>query len=169
MSREKLPYRKEVSVFLIDKNKVMAQDAKTFMIFPGGGVDSGESLVKALRREVVEETGAIMNNDLKLVAEVKSDFYPEWAEVSEKRKKRYKQFRGGHIYIFVGTVKEFIKPTSDEGDDWKGSQKSWFLPITKVIKMTEVQEKKQHPNNRAFRATQKAILNTILYHRKHRI
>jgi 8-oxo-dGTP pyrophosphatase MutT (NUDIX family) len=169
MSRDKLPYRKEVSVFLIDKNKVMAKDSKTFMIFPGGGVDPGESLEKALRREVVEETGAIINTNLKLVAEVKSEFYPEWANISEKRKKRYKQFKGGHIYIFVGTVKEFVKPTSEEGDAWTGYSKRWFLPITKVIKMTENQEKKQHPNDRAFRATQKAILSTILYQRKHKI
>lgn len=166
MKRDKLPYRKEVSVFLIDGNKVMAQDSKTFMIFPGGGVDKGESLEKALRREVVEETGAIINSDLKLVADVKSDFYPEWAKVSEKRKKRYKQFRGGHIFIFVGTVKNFVKPTSDEGDDWKGN---FWMPISKVIKRTQVQEKTQHINNRAFRATQKSILNTILYHRKHSI
>jgi 8-oxo-dGTP pyrophosphatase MutT (NUDIX family) len=119
----------------------MEKDAKTFMIFPGGGVDHGESLEKALRREVVEETGVIINSDLKLVAEVKSDIYPEWDEVSEKRKKRYKQFRGGNIYIFVCTIKEFVKPTSDEGDDWTGSNKSWFLPINKAIKMTETQEK----------------------------
>jgi 8-oxo-dGTP pyrophosphatase MutT (NUDIX family) len=166
MSRVNLPYRKEVSVFLIDGNKVMAQDNKTFMTFPGGGVDKGESLEKALRREVVEETGAIINTDLKMVAEVKADFYPEWAKVSEKRKKRYKQFRGGHIFIFVGTVKKIIKPTSDEGDDWKG--KIW-MPITKVIKRTNEQEKSQHINNRAFRAAQKSILSTIMYHRKHNI
>jgi 8-oxo-dGTP pyrophosphatase MutT (NUDIX family) len=161
--RTKLPYRKEVSVFLIDGNKVMAQDNKTFMVFPGGGVDKGESLEKALRREVVEETGAIINNDLKLITSVKADFYPAWAKVSSKRMKRYKEFRGGEIYIFIGTVKKFVKPTSDEGDDWKGA---YWMPISKVIKRTNEQEKKQHINDWAFRATQKAILGTILYKQK---
>lgn len=158
-NRLKLPYRKEVSVFLIDGNKVMAQNKKTFMVFPGGGVDKGESLEQALRREVIEETGVIINKDLKLIVDVKSDFYPDWAKVSEKRKKRYKKFRGGHIYIFVGTVKDVVNPTSDEGDDWKG--KMW-MPIKKVISLIEKQEKKEHINSRAFRAAQKAILNTLL-------
>jgi len=166
MNRDKLPYRKEVSVFLIKGNQVMAQDNGKFIIFPGGGVDPGENLKTALKREVLEETGAIIDNNLEFIADVKSDFYPEWANVSEKRKKRYKKFKGGHIFIFVGTVKKMVKPTSDEGDDWKG--KSW-MSIKKVIKLINEREKTQHINDRAFRSTQKAILSSILYQRKHNI
>lgn len=160
MSRKNLPYRKEVSVFLIKGNQVMAQDNGKFIIFPGGGVDPGENLKTALRREVIEETGVIINNDLSFVSDVKSDFYPEWASVSEKRKKRYKKYKGGHIFIFIGTVKKNVKPTSTEGDGWKG--KSW-MPIKKVIKIISDRESTQHINDIPFRSTQKAILSTILY------
>ena len=68
MSRDKLPYRKEVSVFLLKGNQVMAQDNGKFIIFPGGGVDPGENLKTALKREVLEETGAIINNDLEFMS-----------------------------------------------------------------------------------------------------
>lgn len=166
MNRNKLPYRKEVSVFLIKKNNVMAQDNGKFIIFPGGGVDEGENLKTALKREVLEETGVIMGSDLEFITDVKSDFYPEWANVSEKRKQRYKKYRGGHIFIFAGTVKEIKKPTSDENDDWKGNM---WMPIKKVIKLINERENTQHINDRAFRSTQKAILSSILYSRKHKI
>ena len=68
MSREKLPYRKAVYAFLIDGQKIMAKDSKTFMTFPGGGVDPGESIEEAVRREILEETGAVLDKNLKLVA-----------------------------------------------------------------------------------------------------
>lgn len=166
MSRELLPYRKEVSIFLIKGNKVMAQDNGKFIIFPGGGVDTGETLKTALKREVLEETGVIINNDLSFISDVKSDFYQEWADISDKRKKRYNKFKGGHIFIFVGTVKEIKTPTSNEGDEWSGNI---WIPITKVIKLINEREKNQHPNDRAFRSTQKAILSSILYQRKYKI
>lgn len=157
MDRSKLPYRKEVSVFLFNGNKVMAQYNGKFVIFPGGGVDSGEKLETALRREVVEETGAVIG-DLKLITDVKSDFYPEWALVSDKRKERYEKFRGGHIFIYVGTIKKFVKPTSDEGDEWIGNI---WMNTTKVIKLIE--SIKTHSNDIAFRNTQKTILFCAKY------
>lgn len=169
MSRKKLPYRKAAYAFLIDGQKIMAKDSKTFMTFPGGGVDPGESIEKAVRREILEETGAVLDKNLKLVADVKRDYYPAWPGNVPKKIKRYEQFRGEHVHIFVGTVKEFKTPTSDEGDDWKGPTKSWFIPITKVIKLTEKQEKKQPCEDRAFRATQKAVLSSLLYCKKYKI
>ena len=170
MSKQK-PYRKEVSIFLIHESKkkelsVLAKNAGTFMIFPGGGVDKGESIEDACRREVLEETGITINK-LKFISDVKSDFYPEWAQISAKRKKRYKRYKGGHIFIFVGTIKKTEKPKGcEDNDDWKGDITKYFMPIKKCIKLTETQEKKQHINNRAFRGVQKAILNSILVFKK---
>jgi 8-oxo-dGTP pyrophosphatase MutT (NUDIX family) len=166
--RDKLPYRKAAYAFLIDGNKVIAKNSKTFMTFPGGGIDKGESMEKAVRREILEETGAIINKDLKLVTNVKRDYYPEWPGNVPKKIKRYKEFKGEHVFIFVGTVDKFVKPTSDEGDEWKGSTKSWFIPISKVIKLIEAQQKLQPPEDMAFRASQKGVLGGILYCQTHK-
>jgi ADP-ribose pyrophosphatase YjhB (NUDIX family) len=165
MNRQNLPYRKAAYSFLLDKTgkKVMCKNSKTFMTFPGGGVDSGESIEKAVRREILEETGAIINKDLKFVMDVKRDYHKDWAGDVPKKIKRYKQFRGEHIFIFVGSVNKYVKPTSDEGDDWKGKISSWYLPIKKVIKLTEKQELLQPLEDRAFRTCQKSILSTLLY------
>lgn len=164
-NRKKLPYRRAAYAFLIDKTgkKVIAKDSKTFMTFPGGGVDTGESLIKAVRREVLEETGAIINSDLKLVIDVKREYDPSWPGTVPKKIKRYAKFRGEHIFIFVGSVKKFVAPTSDEGDAWKGSVSKFYMPITKVVKLTEKQEVKQPQGDMGFRAAQKAVLNSILY------
>ena len=89
--------------------------------------------------------------------------HKDWPGDIPKKIKRYKQFRGEHIFIFVGSVNKYIKFTSDEGDEWKGKSSSWFLPIKKVIKLTEQQELIQPIEDMAFRACQKSILSTLLY------
>ena len=55
---------------------------------------------------------------LKVVGVIEWDWFPSWAD-TPKRKKRYKQYRGERIYLLVGEVAEFKKPTSTEGDDGK--------------------------------------------------
>lgn len=122
MNREKLPYRKAAYGFLLDNTgkKVMCKNSKTFMTFPGGGIDPGETIEKAVRREILEETGAIINKDLKFIMDVKRDYHKDWAGNIPKKIKRYKKFRGEHIYIFVGSIEKFTKPTSNEDDEWIG-------------------------------------------------
>ena len=95
--------------------------------------------------------------------DVKRDYHKDWPQNIPKKIKRYKKFRGEHIFIFVGSVNKYIQPTSDEGDDWKGKVSSWYLPIRKVIKLTERQEIIQPLEDRAFRSCQKSILSTLLY------
>ena len=60
-SRAKLPYRKVCNAILIYKGKILSQKLG-YVKLPGGGVDSGENPTKALAREVMEETGAIIQN-----------------------------------------------------------------------------------------------------------
>merc|ERR1711959_875529 len=44
------------------------------------------------------------------------------------------QFMGEEVYLFIGVVDKFVKPTSDEGDAWKGSKFMSFDKASKLLK-----------------------------------
>ena len=66
MSRSKLPYRETTDTFLLYKGQIVAQDRGTYVMFPGGGLDPGESAVQASKRECMEEI-SYWKDDFKLV------------------------------------------------------------------------------------------------------
>ena len=73
------------AVLPLDRNVLLtAQLAETVDIqLPGGGIDPGESPIRALHREVMEETGWRIANPRKLGAVRRFVFMPEydiWAE-----------------------------------------------------------------------------------------
>ena len=156
MSHKKLPYRETTDCFLLYKNQIVAQDKRHYIAFPGGGLDKGEDPIKASKREIMEEVGAKVIG-LKVVGVIEWDWFPAWADTS-KRKKRYKQFRGERIYLLVGEVVEFKKPTSTEGDDWKGKK---TISLNKAIELGNKMYKKEHENAKHYKMMQNIILKTI--------
>ncbi|WP_139902044.1 NUDIX hydrolase [Clostridium thermarum] len=59
----KINHREAVRAVIIRDNKLlMVHSNKGDYKFPGGGINSGESYEEALKREVREETGYIINN-----------------------------------------------------------------------------------------------------------
>jgi hypothetical protein len=160
MSREHLPYRETSDCFLFYKGKIVCRVARNkttnqeYLSFPGGGVDKGESVLAAAKRECMEEVGAKLSS-LKLVASVKWDWFPEWAD-NPKRKERYKQYRGELVHILVGMVSKFAKPTSTEGDSWTGKK---LMGLSTVL--NKHKNLKDHPNMYPYRMTQYSVLSTI--------
>ena len=66
--------RIRVAAIVIEDNRILLVAHKkkndVYWLLPGGGVDFGESLKEALKREVLEELGVIMNiNDIALVCD----------------------------------------------------------------------------------------------------
>ena len=159
--RSKLPYRETTDAFLIYNGKLLSLDKKRYMQFPGGGVDPGETPIQAVRREIKEEVGCKVDK-LSLVATIDSDWFPEWAD-TEKRKKRYQQFRGERTHLFVGFIKDFGKPTSTEGDAWASPITQHLLSIDHIEKKMIEQIKTESPSFLCYKTNQLSIIRMIKY------
>jgi hypothetical protein len=60
-------------------------------------------------------------DQLTLFQIVQVDWSKAWAS-NKKRKERYKIFRGEEEHIFIGTISNFVTPSSTEGDEWTGAK-----------------------------------------------
>lgn len=161
--RSELPYRPIAECYLVydnDGNKeLIAQNHGHYIMFPGGGIDEGETPEQAAKREIEEEVGLILEKDPVVVTEVKWDWMPEWAS-NEKRKKRYEQFRGEHVYMLTGVIKKRKEATAteEEGDKWSGNIS---MPFDELIKIHKEQSEKDHPNTLPYRLAQKSVIGTV--------
>ncbi len=133
--RNSLPYRKNCEGYLIyGGSYVLAQDTgKGYVLFPGGGVDAGETPEEALRRETSEETGAVIGTELKKIGVLHFDWSPKWAK-TKKQKSRFGKFRGEEMHLFIGKIKKFQKPLRDLEDIWQGEK---LMLIENAIKAIE--------------------------------
>jgi hypothetical protein len=61
------------------------------------------------------------------------------------------------VYLFIGKIDSFEKPTSDEGDDWTPE----FMKTKKLIKKLQEYGKKDPPNMDNYRQAQLIILNLL--------
>jgi len=156
-SRDNLPYRRVAECYLLYNNKIVAQPHDRYIMFPGGGIDDGESVIEAANRELMEEVGAVLDAPLIQITSIDWDWMPEWAD-TPKRKDRYKQYRGERVYFLFGRVNKFVKPTSTEGDAWKGDI---LADINELIELHTKLGKKDHLNTKCYRSTQHAMLQML--------
>ena len=109
----------------------------------------------------MEEVGAKLKS-IKLIITVCWDWFPEWAD-TPKRKERYKQFRGEKVHLLVGEVDNFVKPTSDEGDQWTGKK---IMSINSAIKQIESTIDNEHENIYQYKIAQLTILKMLKLNQK---
>lgn len=157
IDRTKLPYRPVAECYLVHDGKLIAQDHGHYIMYPGGGIDDGETPEEAGRREVEEEVGIKLDGDLIPITTVEWDWMPEWAN-NEKRKARYAQFRGERVHFLIGKIKSIEKATSDEGDAWKGEIS---MDFDKLLELHDKYSAADNPNTKCYRSTQKALINTV--------
>ena len=155
VDRDKLPYRRSSEVLITGgPGRVVVRDAGSYMAFPGGGIEAGETPIEAAAREVLEETGIKIKN-LKKIKRVKFDWPDGWAK-NIRDKKRYEKFRGKDVHLFTGEIGSIGRPTSKEGDGWGRVP---MLPIKRVIeKLTKAQN---DPSNTKFNGMMAAGLRLM--------
>ena len=155
--RKHLPFRQKTELFLLfGTNKVVAQDREKYIMFPGGGVEPNESIIKAGRREAREEAGAVLDGGLKHVVTVDFVWHPEWAS-NPKRKERYAKYQGERVHIMIGKCKSLGKQDDIE-DAWKGAR---TMSISKCLKMLDEYGKRDHANTYAYRIAQHMALRNL--------
>ncbi|MEM4240191.1 MAG: NUDIX domain-containing protein [Candidatus Woesearchaeota archaeon] len=135
MERKELPFRKNTEGYFLDENnQVLALDSgKGYPIFPGGGVDDGETPEEGMVRELFEETGAIINGKVINIGVIRLVWGEGWAK-TEKQKERYEKFQGDEMHFFCGMIAGFSGRKSTEEDVWQGEK---LMPISRAIQLIE--------------------------------
>ncbi len=142
IDRSKLPYREAIDVFIFHEDKLVGQKIlrdknkpnEYFLKTPSGGIDEGESIIEAAKRETIEETGAVLKN-IKEVESFKVIWPPSFKNASAKTARRYAKYKGINYRVIVAELVKFIDPTSKEGDEWSGTQEEKLMTIEEAIEL----------------------------------
>jgi len=133
MERKDLPFRINCEGYFLDsKGNILARESHGIIIFPGGGPNKNEDIIKAMIRETKEETGAIVKN-IKKIGVIRIVWGSNWAK-TEKQKSRYKLFQGDEMHFFTGDIESFEEPELKEEDFWDGNK---LMNIDEVIQKIE--------------------------------
>jgi len=99
-NRTKLPFRENCEGYLVFGDSLVARNTEYgYIDFLGGGVEKDEDIKEALKREAFEETGVILEGDLKEVGSMKTIWPNNWAK-NEKQRKRFEKYKGDEMHFF---------------------------------------------------------------------
>ncbi|MFQ5531286.1 MAG: NUDIX domain-containing protein [Candidatus Nanoarchaeia archaeon] len=152
---EKLPLRKNCEGYFLDgKGNILAKKSDGGqIIFPGGGVNEGETPEKGLLREAHEETGVVIKGKLKKLRTLTILWDKDWI-TSKKQRNRYKKFKGDKMYFYKGKIDKIEKPKIKDEDYWKGKK---LIPIREAI--NDIENKK--PFNKSIKKYREIQLKFI--------
>jgi 8-oxo-dGTP pyrophosphatase MutT (NUDIX family) len=133
MTVDKRGYRKSVRVIVTKGDKIalgtrkMSNGKESFHLFPGGGVDEGESAEQAAIKEVLEEVGMLVKDPMEIgVRELIEYEYPD--------PERRKLYRGAeNVWVTASFVRMDSSLHGSEGDSFKFE---WVTPH-KAIELLE--------------------------------
>lgn len=117
ISKEKLIFRPAAYAIILNRDKVLIVDTRTTRkyFFPGGGVNIGEKIEDALRREVREEVG--IEVEVKKFLYFKESFF-----YYDPLDEAYHSFS----HFFICKPKTFVLKNKDEIDDLEAENPRWI-------------------------------------------
>jgi 8-oxo-dGTP pyrophosphatase MutT (NUDIX family) len=135
-------YRPRVELFIHDgKGNVLANRSDKGWQFPGGGIEEGQDIFEAARREALEEAGYKIKGPKTLGNEASMVPWPEWYKEVARSKGRG-QYEGQKTHAIVAQVgKKDNKLYGSEGD---ALTKLKFVPLKKLIRDGEKRISPEH-------------------------
>lgn len=120
------PSRDTVRALIIKDNKIHLTFSRRYQDYltPGGGVEEGESLIEALKRELKEELGA-------LIKKYQAFGYLETINNCNNQERISK-----HYYYLV-EVEKYLTPNKEKYELDFGMESKWVTPI-EAIKQNEL-------------------------------
>ena len=118
---------KRVKILAINSNnEILLGYSHNDYQFPGGHVDEGESLLQAVKREMLEETGIDLKMENEEPFAVALGYYKDWPAEGKNRK----------IEIYYYEIKNDEKPNLDKTsyteNEKDGGFELRFIPLNKV-------------------------------------
>lgn len=117
-------FRLAVKVVLFDKNTALALVGTQHYLLPGGGVNTGETLEDAVKREILEEVGCdiIVSNKI---------------AITEEWRAKIKRHQETHFFLATVVGEKGLPQTTQE--DEQGVKISWHT-LPEAISLLEKQE-----------------------------
>ena len=149
-------WRKRVEVFITNgEGKVLLAKNKTkHNTIPGGGIETGETLIQTAEREVLEEVGVEITNIKQIdIPDYHDDFYDEPDNTKiHKDKDGYR----GSITKFLSA--EFVKENKELWNHSEDAMKYIWMNVKKSQQYFKQQSKKKElPKGVANRLSQRVI------------
>lgn len=113
-------------IILNDKKEILFIYSSHYndVSMPGGGVDSGEDLITALKRECLEEVGAIISS------------YKEFYKITEKRKLHKEKHNVFTSYYYICEYEKLVETSLLDYEIKLGYENRW-MTIDDAISLNE--------------------------------
>ena len=158
IQKDNRTWRKRVEVYIRKENKIVVGMHKRFKIIlpPGGGIDKGETLNQAAKRECLEEVGIKIKN-IKKIAEYKSlnNWTQKQIDDNEELQRKNKLYKGAIVQYVVCDYDGVNKTLYNKNKEDK--MKIYEFTIPELIKIF----KKQENNDLSILKQRIKVLNTI--------